>query len=152
MSWWQSPSGEQPPGQSQARCVLQQCCSCRHWAKKRGYNTGAMPAWHSPLPYSPQGAAPSPGFGQSCTALAWKIESFASPGCFQARTAPNHRAAVPLAEKLCEELWGRVNLKSWLKRAPNTSLPHLGPSQGDPHTAAGPGVLQHPPDVDGPCS
>lgn len=87
----------------------------------------------SPLPYFLQGAAPSrgaahsPGFGQSCTAITWKTHSFANPGCFQARMAPNHRAAVPHAEKFYEELWGRVNLKSWLKRAPNTSLPHSEP-------------------------
>lgn len=94
---------------------------------RRGVITGAMPACGCAPSRLPTRSCPRPGFGQSCTAITWSTRSFATPGCFQARTAPNHRAAVPLAEKFGEELWGRVNLKSWLKRAPNTSRRARGP-------------------------
>lgn len=139
--------------------VLQQCCSCWHWAKERSHNRSHASVWLHPfLPLFPTrscsqqrscpqrrvwGRAAQPSLGK---------HSFASPGCFRARTAPNHRAAVPHTENFGEELWGRVNLKIWLKRAPNTSPPHSESLQGDPHTAARLGVLLHPAGVAGSCS
>lgn len=59
----------------------------------------------SPLPSHQQGAAPSPGFGQSCMAITWKTHSFANPGCLKrwdgSRSQGCHASCV---EQVCEEL------------------------------------------------
>lgn len=104
--------------------MVQQCCSCRHWAEEKGHNRShASECLHS-LPIPHKELSPAQGLGRAAqpspgTHIHLQTQGVSKPGWLP--------VTGPHAEKFGEELWGRVNLKSWLKRAPNTSCRTRGP-------------------------
>lgn len=112
-------------------------CSSIPSATDAGLGGGSPqePREHVASPCPQQGAAPSPGFGQSCVDTPWKTCSFANPGLSQAR------GWLPLAglpclsiQQVCEELPGLGEPEKLAhacpERLPARRESHSGPRQG----------------------